>query len=423
MPLPFHLFIDRDPCNAASSSAHSPTCLPESPLRRPMSRFPVSRVSCLLGWLCLLIVSFAAQGALSPLHAESAKNYFKAGKQAEIREDYINAYEITAKPGSPSRRTWNTKRRISASNSRPRSNTSPWAASCRAQGQLNDALTDFLRALEIDPSNEAAEQEAQQVRALINGKSAVQQPSDQMSVTSAQDQRELQSLSGPLQLKPISDEPITIHMVADTKVIYQTIGKLAGINILFDPDYTSKRIPIDLDRVTLYDALRSVAFVSQTFWRPVTADTIFVATDNRQKRAELEEQAVQTFYLGNIAQANDLNEVLNAVRNLMDTTVKMQAVPSQNAIVMRGTPDQLLLAQKIIDDLDKAKPEVVVDMAVLEVNKDLLRNIGLQLPAPSACSCKPPLPRRPAPPVRRAPPAPHRQPPPAAASPSMTWAI
>ena len=64
----------------------------------------------------------------------------------------------------------------------------------------------------------------------------------------------------------------------------------------------------------------------------------------------------------------------------MDTTVKMQAVPSQNAIVMRGTPDQLLLAQKIIDDLDKAKPEVVVDIAVLEVNKDLLRNIGLQLP-------------------------------------------
>ena len=89
---------------------------------------------------------------------------------------------------------------------------------------------------------------------------------------------------------------------------------------------------------------------------------------------------MQTFYLGNITQANDLNEVLNAVRNLMDTTVKMQAVPSQNAIVMRGTPDQLLLAQKIIDDLDKAKPEVVVDIAVLEVNKDLLRNIGLQLP-------------------------------------------
>jgi general secretion pathway protein D len=105
-----------------------------------------------------------------------------------------------------------------------------------------------------------------------------------------------------------------------------------------------------------------------------------VAADTRTKRTELEAQAVQTFYLGNITQANDLNEVLNAVRNLMDTTVKMQAVPSQNAIVMRGTPDQLLLAQKIIDDLDKAKPEVVVDIAVLEVNKDLLRNIGLQLP-------------------------------------------
>ena len=250
----------------------------------------------------------------------------------------------------------------------------------RSQGQLNDALTDFLRALAIDPSYEAAQQEAQRTRAQISGSSSNQMDENKSAVTSAQAQQELQSLGGPLQLKPLSTEPITIHMVADSKVVYQTIGKIAGINILFDPDYTSKRIPIDLNRVTLYDALRSVSFVSQTFWRPVTPDTIFVAADTRQKRTELEQQAVQTFYLGNVTQANDLNEILNAVRNLMDTTVKMQAVPSQSAIVMRGTPDQLLLAQKIIDDLDKTKPEVVVDIAVLEINRDLLRNIGLQLP-------------------------------------------
>ncbi len=380
MPLPFHRFIDRDPCNAASRSAHPCAGLPESPLRHPVSRLPVLRISCVFGWFCLLIVCFAVQGALSPLRAESAKSYFKHGKQAEIREDYITAYQDYRQAWLEKPKDMEYKESYQRLKYQAAFQYVTMGRKLRDQGQLNDALTDFLRAIEIDPSNEAAQQEARRTQTLIDGKTALQPRSDQMAVTSAQNQQELQELSGPLQLKPISNEPITIHMVADTKVIYQTIGKLAGINILFDPDYTSKRIPIDLDRVTLYDALRSIAFVSQTFWRPVTADTIFVAADTRQKRAELEEQAVQTFYLGNITQANDLNEVLNAVRNLMDTTVKMQAVPSQNAIVMRGSPDQLLLAQKIIDDLDKAKPEVVVDIAVLEVNKDLLRNIGLQLP-------------------------------------------
>ena len=380
MPFRFHLFPDRNSRSVVTLAAHSRTTPSESELRPGISPSPLSRARRIFGWMCLLILCLAMQGASSPLHAESAKNYYKAGKRAEIREDYISAYENyrqawLAKPSDMKYKEGYERLRYLAG-----FQYVTMGRKLRAQGQLNDALTDFLRALEIDPSNEAAQQQAQELRVLINGKTELEPTPGQVAVTSVSAQRQLQELSGPLQLKPISNEPITIHMVADTKVIYQTIGKLAGINILFDPDYVSKRIPIDLDRVSLYDALRSIAFVSQTFWRPVTSDTIFVAADNRQKRAELEEQAVQTFYLGNVTQANDLNEVLNAVRNLMDTTVKMQAVPSQNAIVMRGTPDQLLLAQKIIDDLDRAKSEVVVDIAVLEINRDLLRNIGLQLP-------------------------------------------
>ena len=347
------------------------------PLSRPSRRRRFS--TCVPSWLWLALIFLLVQGSVSPLHAESAKDYFKAGKKAEIREDYVTAYQNY-------RQAWLEKpsdMKYKESYERLRYMAAfqymDMGRKLRQQGQLNAALTDFLRALEVDPSNEAAQQEVERTRAQIKGVPHVAQPDD-FAYTSKRDREELQSLGGPLHLKPLSDTPITIHAVEDTKAIYQTIGKLAGINVLFDPDYTSKRIPIDLQHVTLFDALRAVSFVSQTFWRPITSDTIFVAANTRQKRTELEEQAVQTFYLGNVSTANDLNEILNAVRNLMDTTVKMQAVPSENAIVMRGTPDQLLLAQKIIDDLDKAKPEVVVDIAVLEVNKDLLRNIGLQLP-------------------------------------------
>ncbi len=177
-------------------------------------------------------------------------------------------------------------------------------------------------------------------------------------------------------------------MTEDAKVIYQAIGKAAGVNVLFDPDYNSKRIQVDLNNVSLLDALRIVGTMSDTFWRPVTSNTIFVAQNTRIKRTELDEQAVQTFYLSNAWQPNDLNDVQTALRNVL-TSAKIYGVASQNAIVMRGTPDELLLAQKLINDLDKARAEVVVDIAVLEVSKNWERTLGVSWPSSIGVALQP----------------------------------
>jgi len=100
---------------------------------------------------------------------------------------------------------------------------------------------------------------------------------------------------------------------------------------------------------------------------------------------------VQTFYLSNASQQNDLNDVSTALRNVLSTGAKIYGVPSQNAIVMRGTPDELLLAQKLINDLDKARPEVVVDVAVLEVNRNVMKSIGIQLPQTATATITTPV--------------------------------
>ncbi len=89
---------------------------------------------------------------------------------------------------------------------------------------------------------------------------------------------------------------------------------------------------------------------------------------------------MQTFYLTNAWQQNDLNDVQTAMRNVLPNS-QVYGVASQNAIVMRGTPDELLLAQKLINDLDKARPEVVVDIAVLEVEQELGADPGHRLAA------------------------------------------
>src|SRR5579863_5762837 len=177
-------------------------------------------------------------------------------------------------------------------------------------------------------------------------------------------------------------------MAEDAKVVYQAIAKAAGVNVLFDPDFNSKRITVDLNNVSLLDALRIVGVMSDTFWRPVTGNTIFIAQNSRTKRQELDEQAVQTFYLTNAWQQNDLNDVQTALRNVMPNA-KVYGVQSQNAIVMRATPDELLLAQQLIDDLDKARGEVVVDIAVLEVSKNWERNLGMSWPSSFGVTLQP----------------------------------
>jgi len=89
---------------------------------------------------------------------------------------------------------------------------------------------------------------------------------------------------------------------------------------------------------------------------------------------------VQTFFLTNVSQANDGNEIVTAIRNVLTPEDKVYLVPSQNAIVMRAPPEHLMLAEKLLNDLDRTRAEVVVDVAILEVNRDKIRNLGITLP-------------------------------------------
>lgn len=320
------------------------------------------------------------------IHAQSANSLYKSGQASESRQDYDAAFDFYQKA--------NTKnpRDITYRAALLRVRTTAAAAHVTngrkllQAGNEQGALAEFLHAAALDPGNEAAQQEI----AKIQSKSNPTAPRQEAAVPEAEgEQQEIDSMGAPINLKPVSNEPLTLHMAEDAKVVYEAVGKAAGINVLFDPDYNSKRIQVDLNNVSLMDALRIVGTMSSTFWRPITENTIFVAQNTRIKRTELDSQAVQTFYLSNAWQQNDLNDVQTALRNVI-TNAKFFGVASQNAIVMRGTPDEILLAQKIINDLDKARAEVVVDIAVLEVNKNWERNLGIAWPGSFGVQLRPP---------------------------------
>lgn len=311
---------------------------------------------------------------LPALAADKAKTFHNQGKDAEARQNYEAAYEayrqaFELKPKEIRYRLAMQRARFLAA-----ATIVNKGQLLREAGKLPEALVEFERATVLDPSNFMAQQEVRRTRMLME-----QQARPPAVVPQSSLSRRVEEAGGPVDLAAISDVPITLKLTEDTKVIYQTIGKLAAINVLFDPDYVSRRIPIELNSVTLAQALEILALQSKTFWRPVTSNTIFVAADTTAKRKELEQNVIRTFYLSNLSAPTELQDVVNTLRQILELA-RVQQLPSQSAVVVRGTPDQVALAEKLINDIDKAKPEVIVEVAVMQVRRDKLRDLGINPP-------------------------------------------
>ena len=125
--------------------------------------------------------------------------------------------------------------------------------------------------------------------------------------------------------------------------------------------------------------MNTVALQTKTFWEPTSSNTILVAADTTAKRKEMQDSVMKTFYLRNVSNATELQEAANTLKGILDVT-RVQMIPKQNALIIRGTTDQLVLAQKLLTDIDKAKPEVVIDIAVLQVSRARIRTIGVNPP-------------------------------------------
>jgi len=320
-----------------------------------------------------LILSMAIS---APTYSDQANAAYARGVRAESQTQYDAAYEAykeayALKPKDPKYIAAYLRSREAA------------AAEHMQKGQLlrdklklEEALVEFQRAAEIDRSNLGAQEEMSRTATMI--KKQAQQAGVAATPTAESPlSKMMEDVEGPVDLEPFSDTPLTLRMTTTADNVYKTIGKLAGINVLFDLDYKPQRINIELDDVPLREALRMVAMQSKTFWRPVSTKAIFVAAEGRRK--DFEDNVMTTFYLRNASTPSEIQEVVGTLKGILDIS-RVQVNPTHSAITLRGTPDQMVLAQKLVSDLDKPKAEVVIDIAVLSISRDRLRNLGTTVP-------------------------------------------
>ena len=164
---------------------------------------------------------------------------------------------------------------------------------------------------------------------------------------------------------------------ASSRAVFTAIARFSGLNVVFDPAFRDSTISVDVRNSTLADALTSVTASTRTFYRVTGQKTITIIPDTPAKRREYEESVVRTFYLSNA----DIKEVIDLLRIVVDVR-QISPITATNAISLKDTPERIAAAARLISAIDKARPEVIIDVELLEVDRDKLREYGLQIASP-----------------------------------------
>jgi len=332
---------------------------------------PRSRVK----WGGALLACAGAVWVLATPGCSPYSSYYHQGEKAELRHDYDQAVIDYGKAveHSPD----NSKYKISEKLARAKASQHHLARGreLESQGQLDEAAGEYTSAYKIDPTNETARQELAKVLA----KQEATKKERAKALQEALKPPEAATAPGETILKPFSQEPIThFRLSADAPRVFEALGKLADLNVVFSYDFQQqpRKVSLDLTNVKIEDALKAAAYESHAFWTPISHNTILVVPDTPTARREYEQDVVRVFHLSNPLAAADRTQITTALRQVLQLT-RIIDNPNSNSIIIRDTPEKVAAAEQIIRSLDLGKAEIVVDVSIIEMDRSRMTQLGI----------------------------------------------
>jgi general secretion pathway protein D len=243
---------------------------------------------------------------------------------------------------------------------------------------LDESLVELQIAAELNPGSPEIEEAARTVRSQLRNKVAVAREGKTQLETLIERSRSLPPPGLDLPADVKMPDSLTFRD-AGSRTVYVALARLANINVVFDPLFRDQPVTIDLRDVSLEDALTSVSSATRNFYRVTAPRTVMIIPDTPAKRREYEEEIVRTFYLSNA----DLKETIDLLRIVIDAR-RIAPIAATNALTIKDTPERVAAAERVISAIDKARPEVIIDVELLEVDRTRLREYGLQITSPGA---------------------------------------
>jgi general secretion pathway protein D len=166
---------------------------------------------------------------------------------------------------------------------------------------------------------------------------------------------------------------------ATARAVFLAVGRFANLSVIFDPAFRDQPLSIDLRNATLPDALSALTASTRTFYRVTAPNTVTIVPDTAAKRREYEESIIRTIYLSNA----DVKETIDLLRVVVDIR-QISPITGTNSISIKDTPERVAAAARLIRAIDKARPEVIIDVELLEVDRTRLQEYGLQIASPGS---------------------------------------
>jgi general secretion pathway protein D len=245
-------------------------------------------------------------------------------------------------------------------------------------GKLDEALVEYQLAGELNPASKEIEDALRDMRGQLKTRVAIAREGKTKLETLVERSRNLP----PPGLDLPADVKLPASLVfrnAPSRDVFTAIARFANISIVFDADLRDQPVTIDLRNAALEDALAAVSTSTKAFFRVTGSRTVTVIPDTTAKRREYEEEIVRTFYLSNA----DLKETIDVLRIVIDAR-RIAPIAANNAIAIKDTPERVAAAARLLSAIDKARPEVVIDVELLEVDRTRLRDYGLQIASPGS---------------------------------------
>ncbi|MBP1636354.1 MAG: pulD [Acidobacteria bacterium] len=315
--------------------------------------------------------------ALAALLAGCAtSSAMRRGRDAERRQDYDHAvaeYTRLVRENPD-----NTDARLALERAKLRAAEAHFNRGRRfsAAGRLEEALVEYQIASELNPTSAPIDAALQEARNQARTRVAVQRGAQTALETLIERTRRLpppgQELPKELKL-PAS----LVFRDASSRDVFIALARFADINVLFDPAFQEAPVTIDLHNATLEEALGALTASTRNFFRVTAPRAITIIPDTPAKRREYEEEVVRTFYLSNA----DLKETIDLLRMVVDLR-RLAPITATNAVSIKDTPERVEAAARLIAAIDKARPEVVIDVEVLEVDRTRMMEYGLQFASP-----------------------------------------
>jgi general secretion pathway protein D len=302
----------------------------------------------------------------------------RRGRDAEFRRDYDRAVVEYTKALRLDPDSGTARSGLERNKARATEEHLLRARRLAAIGKFDEAVVEYGVAAELSPANSTVDEELRSTRNKLRAKVAV----------TREGKTELQSLIDRTRDLPPPglDLPQNVKMPgslifrdASSRDVFTAIARLGGISMVFDPQFREAPVTVDLRNATLDDALSAVAGATRTFFRVNAPQTVIVVPDTPAKRREYEEEIVRTFYLSNA----DPKETMDMLRLVLDAR-RLSLLTATNAIVIKDTPEHVVAASRVLSAIDKARPEVIIDVQLLEVDRTRLLEYGLQVASPGS---------------------------------------